>query len=359
MIDKSHCELLYKSVDLNNLRFCFKAREQRTHKGNYGKVLCVCGSNADTICGACDTDEAGGVFNAENRSGDLCMRAGTVTAMSGAALLSAKAALRTGSGLVRVCTHRENFAPVAANLSEATFILYDDRTFCDIVKTEAGKGKSCDHGSSHDGCEKVFEGLKNEIKNSDAILIGCGIGCTENSFGLVDAVVSAAEGYLILDADALNILAKNPCLWDRMTCEQRKRTVITPHPAEMARISDVSVGSILADPVKAAVEFSDGYGVTVLLKDHETVIAQGKTVYINKSGNAGMATAGSGDVLAGILVSMLGNKSLAGVNMVEKVALGAYLHGLAGDIAAEEIGEHSVIASDIIDGIPKVLKGKS
>lgn len=328
MIYKSHCELLYRSVDLNDLRFCFKAREQRTHKGTYGKVMCICGSNT---------------YGSEN---------GISTAMSGAAYLSAKSALRTGSGLVRICTHRANFAPIAAGLPEAIFMLYGDNTFKNIP---TGDGKALDISAIKALSQTDINGLGHEIESSDAILIGCGIGDSENALGLLIYTLLHTSSALILDADALNLFAKNPYLWELLSDEQKKRTVITPHPAEMSRLCKKSVGKILEDPVKTAVDFSNRYGITVLLKDHETVIAQGRSVYINKSGNAGMATAGTGDVLAGILVSILGNRSLSEHDLAEKVAVGAYLHGAAGDASARISGEHSLIASDIIDGIPKVL----
>lgn len=332
MTDKSHCELLYKSVDFKDLRFCFKARKQRTHKGTYGRVMCICGSNAEST----DNDIS--------------------TAMSGAALLSARAALRTGSGLVRVCTHKENFAPIAASIPEAIFVLYGDSTFEKVAKSHVDTAWSCAEKSF---VQKGFDDFEKEIRHSDALLIGCGIGCSENALGLLICALRNASCNLVLDADALNLMAKNPHLWGLLSGEQRKKTVITPHPAEMSRLCGKSVSEILENPIQAAVDFSNQYGVTVLLKDHETVIAQGKTVYINKSGNAGMATAGAGDVLAGILVSMLGNGGLEGLDFAEKVAIGAYLHGVAGDIAAHTLGEHSLIASDIIEGIPKALTGVS
>ncbi len=289
-------ETLRKSVDLNNLRFCFKPREQRSNKGDYGQILCVCGSFP------------------ENENLGL--------AMSGAAVLSAKAALRAGAGLVRVFTHKENYAPISSALPEAVMLLYGEKIDC--------------------------ESLSSEVRRADAILLGCGLSKTQTSREIVEIVMKSARSPLVIDADGLNILSENPHFWNYLSVEQRKQTVITPHPKEMSRLCGKSVEDILADTVGTAMEFSQKHGVITLLKDHKTVITDGETVYVNNSGNAGMATAGSGDVLAGILVSMLGNSTLDARSLLHKVAIGAFLHGLAGDFAAEMYGEHCMIASDLV-----------
>lgn len=292
-------ETLCKSVDLNDLRFCFRQRERRTNKGDYGQILCVCGSFP------------------ESKTLGL--------AMSGAATLSAKAALRTGAGLARVFTHKENFSAVSSALPEAVMLLYEE---------------SLD-----------YELLASEVKRADAVLVGCGLGKSQMSREIVEIVLKNISSPLVIDADGLNIISGNPQFWDYMSAEQRKQTVITPHPKEMSRLCGRSVNEILERPVQSAEEFSQKYGVITLLKDHNTVITNGETVYINNSGNAGMATAGSGDVLGGILVSMLGNSTLEARSILHKVAIGAYLHGLSGDFAAELYGEHCMIAGDIVDCI--------
>ena len=301
-------ETLCKSVDLNNLRFCFKSREQRTNKGDYGQILCICGSFPEG-------EELG-------------------LAMSGAATLSAKAALRTGAGLVRVFTHKENFPPVSAAVPEAVMLLY---------------------GNSLDS-----ELLAAEVRRADAVLVGCGLGKSEISREIVGVVLKSASSPLVIDADGLNIISENPKLWGYLSAEQKKQTVITPHPKEMSRLCGRTVEEILSRPTQTAVEFSQKYGVITLLKDHNTVITDGDTVYINNSGNAGMATAGSGDVLAGILCGMLGNSTLDARSLLHKIAIATYLHGLAGDFAAELYGEHCMVSSDIVecicDAVASVIK---
>lgn len=290
---------LFKSVDQSDLRFCFKKRENRTNKGDYGNILCICGSYPSSEALGC--------------------------AMSGAAYFSAAAALRTGAGLVRIFTHKENFSPISARLPEAVMLLYGDKPDFDLLARQIG-------------C-------------ADAVLIGCGFGKSENSLKILETALENSRCPLVIDADGLNIIADNPRLWELLSPEQRSQTVITPHPKEFSRLCRQSVGTILDEPVLFAKAFSSGYGVITLLKDNHTVITDGKTVYINNSGNPGMATAGAGDVLSGILAGMLGNKALYARSALHKVAICAYLHGRAGDIAASKYGEHGMIASDIVNCI--------
>ncbi|MBE6548079.1 MAG: NAD(P)H-hydrate dehydratase [Ruminococcaceae bacterium] len=290
---------LYKSVDLNDLRFCFKDREDRCNKGDFGNILCICGSFPD-----------------ENELG---------LAMSGAAVLCGKAAFRTGAGLVRIYTHRENYAPMSKNLPEAVMLLYGEKTDTEL--------------------------LTKEIKRSTAIVIGCGIGKSQRSIKILETTLREASCPLIIDADGLNILSDNPHLWELLSAEQKKQTVITPHMKEFSRLCGESVENLLSSPAKYAADFSKRMGIITLLKDHKTVITDGNTVYVNQSGNAGMATAGSGDALAGIICGMLGNGALEARSLLHKVAIAAYLHGLAGDFAAELYGEHCMIASDIVECI--------
>lgn len=296
-----------KSVDCTDLRFCFTAREKNTNKGDYGCVLCVCGSYP----------EAGG-------SG---------SAMSGTATLSAAAAYRTGSGLVKVFTHKENYAPISANLPEAVMVVYD--------KFEE-------------------ELLLRELKTASAVLVGCGLGKSQTSKEILRCVLENISGVscpLVIDADGLNILAENPEWWDFLSDEQKKKTVITPHPKEMSRLCCREVSEILSDSVGTAKRFSQKRGVITLLKGHRTAVTDGHALYINYSGTPAMAKAGAGDVLSGILVSMLGNNTLKSKTVLRKVALAAYLHGKAGEKAQERMGEHSVLSSDIVASISEVLAG--
>jgi NAD(P)H-hydrate epimerase len=155
----------------------------------------------------------------------------------------------------------------------------------------------------------------------------------------------------VLDADALNLLSRNPSLK-----KYARGAVITPHAKEMERLSGISVADILSSPEKVAFEYSREHSLICVLKDHRTVVTDGEKLYKNTTGNSGMATGGSGDVLAGVIGGLLAQKHNGRASLFQLAALGVYLHGLAGDLGAKELGEYSIMASDIIDALPKILK---
>jgi len=299
----------HKTVTAHDVSNLFATLPDRTNKGDMGRVLCICGA----------ADEHG-------------------LSMCGAAYFAAMAAYRCGAGIVEIFTHSKNYAPLAARVPEAVFCLYD---------------------GGEDG-DDVCERLAREIKKADAVIIGCGIGVGELSQKLVRATLGSADCPLLLDADALNILSRDDSVWDIMSAEQRARTVITPHPGEMSRLTGKSIESILSDTVSAARDLARERGVVCLLKDHRTVITDGAKTYINCSGNAGMATAGMGDVLAGVIGAIAarlskGNAALSAAEVLGGAAVGAYVHGLAGDAAAQRVGQYSLVASDVLSAIPEVL----
>ena len=295
-----------KTIDKNDVKRMFAPLPDRANKGQMGRVLMVCGSY----------DESG-------------------LAMCGAAYFAAMAAYRTGTGIVEIFTPRENYSALAALVPEAVFSLY----------------------GYDESEEKVCERLAESLAKSDAAVIGCGLGKSQLARRMVATVLKSAECPLVVDADALNILSEETSLWEFMSAEQRKRTVITPHPGEMMRLCDKSIPEILADTVGVAHDFAAKKGFICLLKDHDTVISDGEIVYINQSGNAGMATAGMGDVLAGIIGSIMAREAIGGETngYLLCAAVGAYLHGAAGDAAAEKIGQYSLLASDLLAEIPTVI----
>ncbi len=291
--------MMKKVIDKNDVKRMFAPLPDRANKGQMGRVLVVCGSY----------DESG-------------------LAMCGAAYFAAKAAYRTGTGIVEIFTPRENYSALAALVPEAVFSLY----------------------GYDESEEKVCERLAESLAKSDAAVIGCGLGKSQLARKMVATALKSAECPLVVDADALNILSEETSLWEFLSAEQRKRSVITPHPGEMMRLCDKSIPEILADTVGVARDFAAKKGIICLLKDHDTVISDGEIVYINQSGNAGMATAGMGDVLAGIIGSIMAREAIGGEKngYLLCAAVGAYLHGVAGDAAAEKIGQYSLLASDLL-----------
>lgn len=293
----------------------FPSIPNRANKGSMGRVLLVCGSYDG--CGS---------------------------AMCGAAYFSATAAYRCGAGIVEIFTHRKNFEALASLCPEAVFSLYD---------TDA------------EGVCDICARLSDKIGRADSVVLGCGLGKSDLAIEMVRTTLVCTRVPLVIDADGLNILSENDNLWALLSPEQRKMTVITPHMGEMSRLCGKSIEKILSSPIDIATEYAKTRGIICLLKDHNTVITDGNTVHINHTGNAGMATGGMGDVLSGIIGALLARKTLADWVSYEKrdippilyrTAAAAYIHGLAGDRAAEKVGEYSLIASDLLRSLPEIIK---
>ena len=188
------------------------------------------------------------------------------------------------------------------------------------------------------------------------MVVGCGLGITPLSRTILSDILHALEGKdipLVIDADAINLLSRS-----RSLLKYVHGAVLTPHFMEASRLLDRPIGELLPHTASVAHEIAERYGAVCVMKDHESAVSDGgERVYINKSGNSGMATGGSGDVLAGILGGLLSQNSKAAISLpkLEAVALGVYIHGLAGDAAAIKLGEYSLMATDIIDALPSVL----
>ncbi len=269
------------------------ARKDDSHKGDYGRLLCVCGSEG----------------------------------MCGAAYLAAKAAYRTGAGLVRILTPRENLVSLQTLLPEAIVSVYDS-------------------GSPN------RQSVLDAVDWADAIVIGCGLGRSSVSRQILSTVLRHTEKPTVIDADGLNLISASPALKKYLSGK-----IITPHILEMSRLCGLSVEDINSGRETAAYEFSKKYGTACALKSHRSCVADGSDrIYVNNSGNNGMATAGSGDVLAGIIGGILAQNKDGSLSLSDAAALGVYIHGLAGDLAAERLGKYSLMASDIIDALPEILK---
>ena len=285
-----HTFFSYRPSDLERI----PSRPKNSHKGTFGRVLVI----------------------------------GGAPCMSGAAYFSAKAAYRTGAGLVHILTHEDNRIILQSTLPEAILSVHGDQ-----LKIQK---------------ETVLDALE----KADVVVIGVGLGQSQGARELLEIALSHAVVPLVVDADALNLIAKEPTLLDLASAP----IIVTPHMAEMARLCDRSTSEIMADKVIYAARFAEQNALICVLKDHETVVANGNSddtaIYVNKSGNSGMATGGSGDVLTGIIASLIAQ----GLQPFDAATLGVYIHGLAGDAAADELGEYSVMASDIIDHISAVIR---
>lgn len=254
--------------------------------------------------------------------GTLLIIAGSV-GMSGAAYLAAKAAYSCGCGLVRIVTVEENRSILQSQLPEAIITPYTTDKPDISELTEA-------------------------IRWADAIVCGPGIGVSDVAGSIVNTVLKEADVPVVLDADALNILAAD---MDKLLFSD-KELVLTPHLGEMQRLCKKPVKEIQNHLIEVAEEFAEQYNVICVLKDEHTVTSVPyRQTYLNMSGNAGMATAGSGDVLSGVIGSLLAQ----GILVEEAPALGVYLHGKAGDVMQNRYGKCGLMASDIAEGLKLVL----
>jgi len=283
-------------VEKADLASYFRRRAKDTHKGSYGHLFIISGSLGKT----------------------------------GAAVMAARAALRIGAGLVTVGTPRSCLPLVARSTME--------------LMTEA-LPETEEKTLSENALPKIL----NLMKGKDGILIGPGISSHPSTAKLVRTLLLKLNIPAVIDADALNIIAENPDVLKTL----RKPAVLTPHPGEFARLVHLSVQEVLDYRLDLIPQFAAKYGVYLILKGYRTLIAspQGKT-FINPTGNPGMASGGSGDVLSGMIASLI---------IQEKDILGAtlaavYLHGLSGDIGARKIGERPLLAGDLIKFLPPALR---
>lgn len=266
----------------------FKKRTHNSHKGTYGTALLVAGSYG----------------------------------MAGAAVLAAKAALRSGLGIAKCVLPREIYAPFTAALPEAVCL--------PLPQTDTGTISS------------DFFSTEELTKSATALLFGCGSGKGADVEKILEDIISNSRIPTLIDADGINALSLNIDLLRKA----KAPIIITPHPGEMARLCNKIVAEIEENRIEIAGCFARDYGCIVVLKGANTVIATPEgEIFFNTNGNAGMATGGSGDVLSGIIVSLLAQ----GYSPDFAAKAGVYLHGAAADKAAEKRSLHAIIPSDIID----------
>ncbi len=264
--------------------------------------------------------------------GKVCIIAGS-WGMSGAAALAGRAALRAGAGLVRVAVPK-CILPVVAAIEPC---------FTSIGLAEDDQGRIS---------SRALYTILDAVTDNDAMAFGPGVGISNAVRGILEALLKLEELALVVDADGLNNLSRI----NDWPVDLKANVVLTPHPGEMKRLWEgLYREDAPIDRQEQAVEFAQRSGCVVVLKGSGTVISDGQRVYINATGNPGMATAGSGDVLTGVITALLGQ----GFSGFDASVLGVYVHGLAGDIAAEKTGQISLIATDIIDSLgPAFVKSQ-
>lgn len=241
-----------------------------------------------------------------------------------------KGALRTGIGLAKCALPRSVYPIVAQTILESVYYPLSENADGRISKVNV-----------------PF--LVSESCKSSATLVGCGLGVCDDTLKIVFSFIENSTTPLVLDADALNCVAKQP----EILLRKKAPIIITPHPGEMSRLTGLATPLVNAERERVALDFAQKYGVVTVLKGAGTVIASpnGK-VLVNPTGNSGMATGGSGDVLAGMTASILAQ----GASAFSSATAAVYLHGLAGDIAAEKYGKISMLPTDLINCIPLAYK---
>lgn len=276
------------------VRAAFPARPAVSNKGDFGKVLLICGS----------------------------------CSFAGAAVLAAEGALRSGAGLVYAAFPRSAYPAVGGKLTEAVLLPMPDDS----------EGRFASASIPY---------IAEAMQGKQAIVLGCGLGQSAGTRELLEFVLENAECPVVLDADGLNLLSSNIHILRKARC----RLVLTPHPGEMARLLGVSVSEVQKDRAGIASDFAAEYGVTLVLKGANTVIAgpKGGAVYLNTTGNSGMAKGGSGDFLAGLMGGLIAQ----GVHFPAETA--AYIHGLCGDRAAQKLSARGMLPTDCIRELPYVL----
>ena len=264
----------------------FEKRKHNSHKGTYGTALLICGSYG----------------------------------MAGAAMLSAKSALRSGVGIVKCLLPKSIYSPFTTFLPEAVCIPSEENQN-GILRFDSAV-------------------LTEHLKKCDAILLGCGLGCNNDIKNIAEFVIKNTNKPLIIDADGINAIVDSIDILKTSNAP----IILTPHPGEMARLCKTTVFDIESNRIFYAKKFATEYNVTLVLKGSNTLVAHPDgNISFNVLGNAGMATGGTGDVLAGITVSLLAQ----GVNNPAEAAV--YLHSSAGDKAALKRNIHSLLPTDIID----------
>ncbi|MBP3305450.1 MAG: NAD(P)H-hydrate dehydratase [Oscillospiraceae bacterium] len=265
-------------------------RQLDSHKGDFGRILLLCGSRGYT----------------------------------GAAALSAMGALRSGAGLVYLGVPESIYAIEAVKLTEPIVFPLSEKN---------GKVSA-----------QALPEIMKLLPKMDAVLIGPGLGQSEGTLAVTKAVLENFEGPVVLDADGINVLKSHMDI----VRERQSPAILTPHAGEFARIG----GKIGQDRAASAAEFAAQYHCILLLKGYGPIVTDGHRCFRNPTGNPGMAVGGSGDVLSGIIAGLLGQ----GIEPLNAAACGAWLHGAAGDICAEKIGQYGMLPTDMLEVLPRLMK---
>lgn len=273
-------------IDQEFVHTVIRKRPRDVHKGDLGRVLIAAGSSG----------------------------------MAGAAVFAGKSAVKCGSGLVKICTKKNNFPVLQISVPETICIRWSD--------------------------------ARKDLGQYDAVAIGPGMGVGSRTDRILQTVLEEYDKTIVIDADGLNAIAKSSCLQDLIRSGNSGRIIMTPHIGEAKRLMGKEAEENMTRQEMAEI-LTAKFGCIAILKGPDTLVAVSpEKAYTNTTGNPGMATAGSGDVLTGIIASLAGQ----GLSPEDAARAGVFVHGLSGDLAAAKLGEHGITASDIADHVPFALK---
>lgn len=278
------------------VRHLFPERKSDAHKGSFGHLLCICGSRN----------------------------------MVGAAVLSTSAALRSGAGLVTVAFPESAYLPIATKLTEALLM--------PLPENEEGTlSREC------------LPKLITSLDKYDAVVIGCGLGVNDDTSAIVKAVLENSKVPVIVDADGINIIAKDISILRNA----KSKVVLTPHPKEMSRLTGTPTEIIQSDRIGHARKFSEENSVYLALKGSNTVVTEpdSRRTYVNASGNNGLSKGGSGDVLSGIM----GGFAVQGFRLIDAITAAVYIHGHVADVVADNLSKSGMLPSDIVNELGATL----
>ena len=267
-------------------------RKSESHKGDYGRIAVLGGSSG----------------------------------MAGSVYMASLAAMRTGAGMT--------FILAPKSISKILQIKANEQ----IIKEIA-----CQNFYYS---PEIVKQLLDNIDDKDALIIGPGMGKGENLDELISEIITSTDIDIIIDADGLNAISK-----DLSILKSKNNIILTPHMGEFSRLTGIEIDKIKADEENIARKFAKDNDVILVLKSNQTIVTDGENFYKNEIGNPGMATAGVGDVLTGVIASFMKR-----LDPFEAAKLGVYIHSLAGDIASQKLGEDSLMATDIIDSLPDAIK---
>lgn len=292
--DDCYADDYVKAIDYEDVKSSFTKMDKNANKGTFGKQLNVCGSYA----------------------------------MPGAAVICAKAALKSGVGLLKCATVKSAYPMVASHLVEPVFLPLDDGEYKTISP-------------------KCADEILQNTKWADSIVLGCGIGNNEDTVQTVNYILKNTNTPIILDADGINAVNQGIDILK----DVKVPVVLTPHPGEMSRLISETITFVQQNRITVAKNFAKEYDAVVVLKGANTVVTDGKEVFVNLNGNPGMAIAGCGDMLSG----MIGAFVAQGMPAFQAAKVAVFIHGMCGDITAKKLSKRGMTVSDMLDQLGALM----